>query len=105
MNDPAAPVISMRDVKFTWRGQEMPCIDTIRLDVFAGERVFIHGPSGSGKSTLLGLLGGVLTPQQGTIYMLGIELTALAGAKRDSFRADHIGFLFQSFNLVPYLSP
>lgn len=100
----ATPIISMRDVKFTWRGQSVPCVDLARLDVDAGERVFIHGPSGSGKSTLLALLGGVLVPQQGTIHMLGNELTGMRPAARDRFRSAHIGFLFQSFNLVPYLS-
>ena len=100
----ATPMITMRDVKFTWGGQSTACIDMARLDVYAGERVFIHGPSGSGKSTLLALLGGVLVPEQGAIYMLGSELTGMRPAERDRFRSDHIGFLFQSFNLVPYLS-
>ena len=70
----------------------------------AGERVFLYGPSGSGKSTLLAILGGVLVPQQGTVRILGQELTGMRPALRDRFRADHIGFIFQLFNLVPYLS-
>ena len=70
----------------------------------AGERVFIHGPSGSGKSTLLGLLGGVLTPERGALRVLGADLATLPSSQRDRFRADHVGFLFQMFNLVPYLS-
>src|ERR1700687_696247 len=101
---PAAPIIAMRDVKFAWPRQSVPCIDVCQLDVYPGERVFIHGPSGSGKSTLLGLLGGVLVPQHGSIHVLGAELTGMAPSARDRFRSDHIGFLFQSFNLVPYLS-
>jgi putative ABC transport system ATP-binding protein len=98
------PLIVMREVKFAWRGQRFPCIDLPALDVYPGERIFIHGPSGSGKSTLLGLLGGVLVPQQGSICLLGSDLTGMRPADRDRFRSDHIGFLFQSFNLVPYLS-
>ena len=66
--------------------------------------MFIQGASGSGKSTLLGLLGGVLVPQAGTVRVLGTDLAALSGRARDRFRVDHIGFIFQQFNLIPYLS-
>jgi putative ABC transport system ATP-binding protein len=66
--------------------------------------VLVHGPSGSGKSTLLGLLGGVLLPQHGVVRVLDTELTRLGAISRDRFRADHIGFIFQQFNLIPYLS-
>ena len=62
------------------------------------------GPSGSGKSTLLSLMAGVVIPQQGSITINGVHLNALSGAKRDRFRADHIGFIYQMFNLIPYLS-
>jgi putative ABC transport system ATP-binding protein len=66
--------------------------------------VFVHGPSGSGKSTLLSLLAGVVVPRQGLLRLLGTETPRLAGAERDAFRADHLGIVFQMFNLVPYLS-
>ena len=69
-----------------------------------GERVFLQGASGSGKSTLLGLLGGVLVPQPCLLRVLDTDLTALSSSARDRFRVDHLGFLFQQFNLVPYLS-
>ena len=75
-----------------------------RFSVNAGERVFIYGPSGCGKSTLLGLLSGVLTPQQGKLRLFDTDLTALSGSERDRFRVDHIGLIFQQFNLIPYLS-
>jgi len=97
-------VIDIRDLRFAWPGQDAPCLDIESLQVEAGERVFIHGPSGSGKSTLLGLLGGVLAAQRGSIDVLGTRLEKLRPAQRDRFRADHIGFLFQLFNLIPYLS-
>ena len=77
-------------------------IETLHIE--QGERTFIEGPSGCGKSTLLSLLAGVVTPQQGTIRVNGCHLNALKGAARDRFRADHIGFIYQLFNLIPYLS-
>ena len=100
----SAAVIRIRDLGFTWPGQAAACLDIANLSVEAGERIFIHGPSGSGKSTLLGLLGGVLVPRRGTIEVLGADLGSMPAAARDRFRSDHIGFVFQLFNLVPYLS-
>jgi putative ABC transport system ATP-binding protein len=98
------PVIAIAGVRYAWPGQSRPTLDIPELTIAAGERVFLHGPSGSGKSTLLGLLGGVLTPQAGRIAVLGTDLATLTPAQRDRFRAHHIGFLFQLFNLIPYLS-
>ncbi|BDX08615.1 ABC transporter ATP-binding protein [Planctobacterium marinum] len=69
-----------------------------------GQKVFLYGPSGSGKSTLLNLLAGTLKPNTGTIHILGQEVSALSSRKRDKFRAQHIGVVFQQFNLIPYLS-
>ena len=100
----ADPIIQLKDLQFTWPAQHAPVLDIAELAVEAGERIFIHGPSGSGKSTLLGLLGGVLVPQRGSIRVLGSELNRMRPAERDRFRSDHVGFLFQLFNLVPYLS-
>ena len=74
------------------------------LEIASSERVFLRGPSGSGKSTLLNLLAGVAVPQQGSVSVLGSDLASLSGAARDRFRADHIGFVFQLFNLIPYLT-
>lgn len=68
------------------------------------ETVFVYGPSGSGKSTLLNLLAGILLPQQGTIMLDGVILNQLSHRKRDAYRAQHIGMVFQRFNLIPYLS-
>ncbi len=69
-----------------------------------GEQVFLYGPSGSGKSTLLNLLGGILLPRQGHIYLLNQLINQMNGRKRDQFRAQHIGMVFQQFNLIPYLN-
>ena len=74
------------------------------LGVEAGQKLFLYGHSGCGKSTLLNLLSGVLTPQSGVIEILGQNLGKMSGAKRDAFRAKNIGVVFQTFNLVPYLS-
>lgn len=100
----APQAVVLEDVVFAWPGADAPCLDVPELCIAAGESVFLHGPSGSGKSTLLSLIGGVLSPQQGQVAVLDTELTALRMRARDAFRADHIGFIFQLFNLVPYLS-
>ncbi len=96
-------LVELRDVSFGWRTGQ-PLLQIPAFDVAAGERVFISGPSGSGKSTLLGLIGGVLTPTSGTVRVLGESLGALRAARRDALRVDRIGFIFQMFNLLPYLS-
>jgi putative ABC transport system ATP-binding protein len=96
-------VVELQDVAFGWR-REQPLLQIPAFRVAAGERVFISGPSGSGKSTLLGLIGGVLTPGGGTVRVLGKSLGELSAAQRDALRVDGIGFIFQMFNLLPYLS-
>jgi putative ABC transport system ATP-binding protein len=70
----------------------------------AGEQVFVFGPSGCGKSTLLGLIGGVQLAQAGRVRVLQQDLSNMKSSTRDRFRVDHIGFIFQQFNLIPYLS-
>ena len=96
--------LRITDLVFRWPRQAQICLDIARFELAAGERVFLHGASGSGKSSLLGLLGGVAMPQAGAIELLGTDITRLGGRARDRFRADHIGFLFQQFNLLPWLS-
>jgi len=94
--------VEIRDLQFRWKdssfGLEVP-----QLAIAEGERVFIRGTSGSGKSTLLNLLAGILTPQQGSIRVLGTELCGLGARARDRFRGSHIGLIFQQFNLIPWL--
>jgi putative ABC transport system ATP-binding protein len=96
--------VDLSDVRFSWTGNPPPVVDIESLRVAAGERVFLRGPSGSGKSTLLSLVAGVVTPQAGVVRVLGQNIGVLGSAARDRFRADHIGFIFQMFNLIPYLS-
>jgi putative ABC transport system ATP-binding protein len=69
-----------------------------------GDQVFVHGPSGGGKSTLLGMLSGLLVPNKGQITVLGQRLDNMSNRQRDRFRAQNIGYVFQQFNLMPYLN-
>ena len=99
-------MITLENVLFKWHAkQSEPTINITKLDIDQGEHVFLHGPSGCGKSTLLSLLAGVTVPTQGNIELLGKAINQLSNSKRDRFRADHIGYIFQNFNLLPYLSP
>jgi putative ABC transport system ATP-binding protein len=75
-----------------------------RSSIPRGETVFLHGPSGSGKTTLLGLLAGVLQADRRAVRILGTDITRLSSGERDAFRARHLGYVFQQFNLIPYLS-
>ncbi|VTU39523.1 Lipoprotein-releasing system ATP-binding protein LolD [Variovorax sp. PBS-H4] len=97
-------VLSAEALRFAWPGASGPCIDIERLDIEAGEAVFLHGPSGCGKSTLLSLLAGVLVADGGRVTLLGQDWAALSGAARDRSRVAHVGYIFQQFNLLPYLS-
>jgi putative ABC transport system ATP-binding protein len=95
--------VELAEVRFAYRGGAT-VLDIPALHIARGERVFLHGPSGSGKTTLLGLLAGVLAPTAGSVHVLGDDLSAMSGAARDKFRAAHVGYVFQMFNLIPYLS-
>jgi putative ABC transport system ATP-binding protein len=96
-------VVAITDLLFRWPRQSAVCLDLPELRLQRGEHAFLHGPSGCGKSTLLSLIGGVLVPGNGSIELLGQDLGRLRSTQRDRLRADHIGFVFQQFNLVPYL--
>lgn len=97
-------LIDLNNLTFSWPGSSRPLLNIESFQVQKGEKVFVQGPSGSGKSTLLNLLGGVLTPQSGEVKILGTDLTKLSAGERDQFRGDHMGFIFQMFNLLPYFS-
>jgi putative ABC transport system ATP-binding protein len=96
--------LELAHIHFAWPRAAGPVIAIEHLCFARGERVFVRGPSGSGKSTLLSLIAGVVSPDSGALSVLGQDLRALDGAQRDRFRADHIGIIFQMFNLLPYLS-
>lgn len=96
------PVIALDDVQFGY-GRRL-VLDVPRLWIEQGSSVLLRGISGGGKSTLLGLLAGVLLPGKGSVEVAGQALQAMRGAARDRFRADHLGVIFQQFNLLPFLS-
>lgn len=98
---PSPPVL-LEDLRFGY-GASQPVLDIAELRVAAGERVMVEGPSGSGKSTLLGLLAGIVTPSGGRVEMLGRDVGGLSARERDRFRGAHVGYIFQMFNLIPYL--
>jgi putative ABC transport system ATP-binding protein len=83
---------------------ELTILDHADLEISAGESVAVLGPSGAGKSTLLSLLAGLDLPSEGQVWVNGRELTALDEDGRAAVRADHVGFVFQSFHLVPALT-
>ena len=100
----AETAIRLNELRFRWSPDQPLVLDIPELTIAQGERVFLRGPSGSGKTTLLNLLGGVMQPQSGSLEIADVDLTTISGARRDAFRADQIGFIFQQFNLVPYLN-
>ena len=100
----ASELISVRALRFRWPRTQHDLIDIETLDVQPAETLFVRGPSGCGKSTLLSLLAGVLTATSGEVKLLGHDWRRLSTAQRDQRRADHVGYIFQQFNLLPYLS-
>ncbi len=96
-------LIELSDLGFAWPGQA-ELLDIPAFTLQRGESLFLKGPSGSGKTTLLGLLGGVQKPQRGHIQVLDQNLSQLSAGARDRFRVDHTGYIFQQFNLLPFLS-
>lgn len=97
------PVVAISGLHFAWT----PGADVLDIPAFQlqpGERLFLRGASGTGKSTLLGIIAGVLEAGSGDVVVLGRNLAELSPAARDRLRADHLGVIFQMFNLVPYLS-
>ena len=97
-------MIDIEPWRYAWTPGGQDTLTLGRLQVSTGQTVFLHGPSGCGKSTLLGLLAGVLSPRQGRVSLLGQDWAALRAGQRDAFRADHVGVIFQQFNLLPYMS-
>ncbi len=99
----AAPdIVKMSGVRFAWPGGRAFEIHVNELSLPASSRTLLVGPSGGGKSTLLSLLCGIVSPQEGEISVLGTDIVGLSSSARDKFRAEHIGVIFQMFNLLPY---
>jgi putative ABC transport system ATP-binding protein len=85
-------------------GEEIHVLQGLNLDVDAGDFVAFMGPSGSGKTTLLNLLGGLDVPSAGSVTVAGDELTHMSASKLTAWRARHVGFVFQMYNLIPVLT-
>ena len=100
------PVLSMRDVARVHGSGELAvrALDAVSLDVLPGELVAVMGPSGSGKSTLLGLAGGLDQPTEGRVRVEGVDLATLPAAGLAALRRRAVGYVFQSFNLLPALT-
>jgi putative ABC transport system ATP-binding protein len=95
-----------KNVRMSYRsGSELyPVLQGIDLEIQQGDIQLLMGPSGSGKTTLLSILAGILTPTQGNVWLLEQEITAMSRDRLAHFRLDHIGFIFQGFNLFPALT-
>lgn len=96
-------LLSIEELHYTWPGDARPVLEIDRLSLAAGEKVFLYGPSGSGKSTLLAVIGGLVKPGSGRLVFRGQDLAGWRGPRRDKFRAEHLGVIFQQFNLLPWL--
>lgn len=95
-------VIEIKDLSFSYDAK--PILQIPHLTIAKNETVFLFGPSGSGKTTLLEILAGVITGQKGEVEMLGQKTQVMSLSARDQFRSNHIGYIFQQFNLIPYLT-
>ena len=95
-------LVKIEHLKFAFGNT--PILDISSFEIFRGERLFLAGPSGSGKTTLLSLIAGVLASQQGKIRVLEADFSKMTAHQRDRFRGEHLGYIFQMFNLIPYLS-
>lgn len=98
--------IALSDVRFHYPNRvNSPVLNIPSWSLETGDHTFLYGPSGGGKSTLLSLLSGLLPSSQGNINILGQRLDQMNNRQRDKFRANNIGYVFQQFNLIPYLDP
>ncbi len=100
-------MLELRNLKKSYKepdGDELPILDIPRWNVDAGEQVVVIGPSGCGKTTLLHIIAGILRPTSGHVMIDGWDIPLLNESERDQFRAIRIGYVFQTFNLLPGFS-
>jgi putative ABC transport system ATP-binding protein len=102
----ANSLVTVRDLHkvFQRGGQRIDVLQGVNLDIPQGDFLALMGPSGSGKTTLLNLIGGLDTPTEGSIDVAGDRIDKMSGAKLSAWRARHIGFVFQLYNLLPVLT-
>ncbi|RPE71263.1 putative ABC transport system ATP-binding protein [Pacificibacter maritimus] len=99
-----SPILTLKDVQYRWSGRAAFDLRIRALNLQPAETVLVLGESGSGKSTLLSLICGTILAQSGQVICAGQDIAALSASQRDKFRADHIGLIFQQFNLLPFAS-
>ena len=98
-------VIEINDLLFEWKNKQQFSLKIKELKIQNKKKIIIFGRSGSGKSTLLNLISGILSPTSGILCIKNIEINQLSQKKKDQFRANNIGVIFQQFNILGYLSP
>ncbi len=96
-------LIEIHNLEFAYTAEEK-ILSIPEWSLNTEEKIFLYGPSGTGKTTFLEILAGVLLPQKGMVKILGQDLASMSNSERDQFRAAHMGYIFQNFNLIPYLS-
>jgi len=104
--DMNSDVISVQGIRKIYRSGEVE-VEALRgvdLTIHSGEFTAIAGPSGSGKSTLLNIISGLDLPTKGQVHLAGQDISTMSGNELSDFRRDHIGFIFQSYNLIPVLT-
>ncbi|UCF76601.1 MAG: ABC transporter ATP-binding protein [Betaproteobacteria bacterium] len=100
------PIVEIHDLSKSYRrgGQIVPVLSDIDLDIARGDFIGLMGPSGSGKSTLLNLIAGIDKPDSGILRVGGVDITVLSESQLADWRAEHVGFIFQFYNLIPVLT-
>ena len=100
------PLIRVENLRRVYRAGEVEvdALKSINLCMQRGEFTAVAGPSGSGKTTLLNIISGLDTPTSGKVYLAGKAISEMTGGELSDFRRDHIGFIFQSYNLIPVLT-
>jgi putative ABC transport system ATP-binding protein len=100
------PLVEIRNLakSYTRGGQAVPVLADITLDIHAGDFTALMGPSGSGKTTLLNLIAGIDKPDSGVLRVQGVDIVALGERELADWRAAHVGFIFQFYNLIPVLT-